>query len=236
LQVRNLALDLRQQQGVGAVTARELIESVPAELDDLAQARETINRLQRDNVNQATSYATIVSKLEEAERRLVEQQKENSSNLSRLSESQERSARQVVQIQECQRKIAELEAANGARAQEESRERLEMAKQLHERQVMIESLQKTVADHEKLQASLVKASQDQKQILSNLDGSRSEVAALQQRIVEYQSQCNKQALDTESLRQQLAMQTQEAMTEKRELQVILNEWERATGWWQLMLR
>jgi hypothetical protein len=101
-----------------------------------------------------------------------------------------------------------------------------MAKQLHERQVMIESLQKTVVDHKKLQASLVKASQDQKQILSNLDGSHLEVVALQQRIVEYQSQCDRQVLDTQSLRQQLAMQTQEAMIEKQELQVILSEWER----------
>jgi hypothetical protein len=62
-----------------------------------------------------------------------------------------------------------------------------MAKQLHERQVTIESLQKTVVDHEELQASLVKALQDRKQILSNLDGSRLEVVVLQQRIVEYQS-------------------------------------------------
>jgi hypothetical protein len=92
-----------------------------------------------------------------------------------------------------------------------------MAKQLHERQVIIESLQKTVVDHKGLQASLVKASQDRKQILSNLDRSRLEVTALQQRIVEYQSQCDRQALDTESLRQQLAIQMQEAMIEKREL-------------------
>jgi hypothetical protein len=124
---------LMLQQGVEAVTAREPVDHVPAELDDLAQACETINRLQRDNVNQATSYATIVSKLEEAERRLVEQQKENSSNLSRLSESHKRSVKQVVQIQKCQRKIAELEAANGAQTQEESWEQLEIAKQLHER-------------------------------------------------------------------------------------------------------
>ena len=37
-----------------------------------------------------------------------------------------------------------------------------MAKQLHERQVTIESLQKMVVDHEELQASLVKVLQDRK--------------------------------------------------------------------------
>lgn len=221
-----LRLEHVLQQGVGEAAVRAPAESVLAQVDDLAQAHETIERLQRDNATQATSHAAIASKLEEAQRRIAEQQEENSTNLSRLSESHERSARQVEQIQECQRKIAELETANRARTREASREQLETAKQLHERQVTIDSLKKTIADHQELQVSLVQASQDRQQILRDLERSRSEVASLQQRIVEHQSQCDRQALDSEYLRQQLAAQTQEAMAEKQELQTMLGEWER----------
>jgi hypothetical protein len=221
-----LRLEHVLQQGVGEAAVRVPAQSVLAQVDDLAQAHETIERLQRDNANQATSHTAIASKLEEAQRRIAEQQEENSTHLSRLSESHERSARHVEQIQECQRKIAELETANRARTREDSQEHLETAKQLHERQVTIDSLKKTIADHQELQVSSVQASQDRQQILRDLERSRSEIASLRQRIVEHQSQCDRQALDSEYLRQQLAAQTQEAMAEKQELQTMLGERER----------
>lgn len=220
-----LRLEHVLQQGVGEAAARAPAESVLAQVDDIAQAHEKIERLQRDNANQATSHAAIASKLEEAQRRIAEQHEENSTNLLRLSEFRERSARHIEEIRECQKKIVELETANKARTREESRE-LETPKQLHERQATIDSLKKTIADHQKLQVGSVKASQDRQQILDDLDKSRSEVASFQRRIVEYQSQCERQALDSEYLRQQLAAQTQEAMAEKQELQTILGEWER----------
>ncbi|KAH6661855.1 hypothetical protein B0J14DRAFT_571394 [Halenospora varia] len=155
-----LASRARALVGGGEAAARAPAGSVLAQVDDLAQAYKTIEELRRDNANQATSHAAIASKLEQAQRRIAEQQEENSTNLSRLSESHERSARQAKEIRECEKKIAELETANRARTREESWERLETAKQLYKRQVTIDSLKKTIADHQELQVSSVKASQD----------------------------------------------------------------------------
>jgi len=166
------------QQGVGEAVVRASAESVPALADDLTQTHETIERLRRDDASQATSHATLTSKLEEGQRRIAEQQEENSTNLSKLSESSERSARQEEQIQECRRKIAELETANRARTREASREQLGTSKQLQEAQVTIDLLRKTIADHQELQVSLVQASQDRQQILPDLEIFRTEIVLL----------------------------------------------------------
>ncbi|PQE17585.1 incA domain-containing protein [Rutstroemia sp. NJR-2017a WRK4] len=197
----HLRLEHMLQRGVEGAAARAPVEPVFTQVDNLAQARETIEELRKDNANQATSHAAIVSKLEEAQRQIAEQQKENSTNLSRLSESDEISARQVEGIREYQKKIAEIETANRIRTCEESRERLETANQLHERQIKIDSL---IADREEL-----------------LNSSRSEVALFERKIAEYKSQYRRQQLDL----QELAAQTQVATTEKQELQRILDEWE-----------
>ena len=115
-----------------------------------------------------------------------------------ISKSHKRFARQAQQIQECQRKTVELETANRAQTREASRAQLETAnKHLHERQLMIASLMKTIADPQELQVSSAQASQDRQQILRDRERARSAVAALRQRIVEHQSLCDRQALDSE---------------------------------------
>ncbi|PQE03467.1 incA domain-containing protein [Rutstroemia sp. NJR-2017a BBW] len=90
----HLRLEHMLQPGVEGAAVRAPVEPVFTQVDNLAQAHETIEELRKDNANQATSHAAIVSKLEEAKRQIAEQQKENSTNLSRLSESDEISARQ----------------------------------------------------------------------------------------------------------------------------------------------
>jgi hypothetical protein len=106
---------------------------------------------------------------------------------------------------------------------------LELAEKLRQSQQTIETLERTIADYEsarEMQVVLAKQHQDQRGTADELEKCRLIIAEFERRISEYKSESDRQALAAESLQQQLAAHSQQAMTESEALQSRIVEWER----------
>lgn len=154
-----LPADLSLWRGVDLETTDRPIQRAPEQNNGLDQARERIRALQNSaaqtaaqnaaqNAVHEAAQAAITLRLEDAEKRLAAQQEENVHNKTRLSEARESSAGQLAQIQHYQKRIDELETVERNRMREESRQQLELAEKLCQSQQTIETLERTIADHE----------------------------------------------------------------------------------------
>jgi TolA-binding protein len=158
-QMPALPADLSLWRGVDLETTDRPIQRAPEQNNGLDQARERIRALQNSaaqtaaqnaaqNAVHEAAQAAITLRLEDAEKRLAAQQEENVHNKTRLSEARESSAGQLAQIQHYQKRIDELETVERNRMREESRQQLELAEKLCQSQQTIETLERTIADHE----------------------------------------------------------------------------------------
>ena len=154
-QIPALPADLSLWRDVDLETTDRHIQRAPEENNGLDQARERIRALQNSAAQNAAqnavheaAQAAIRLRLEDAEKRLAAQQEENVHNMTRLSEAQESSAGQLAQIQHYQKRIDELETVERNRTREESRQQLDLAEKLSQSQQKIETLEKTIVDHE----------------------------------------------------------------------------------------
>jgi DNA repair exonuclease SbcCD ATPase subunit len=211
-------------------------------MDGVAVDGASQQRIDYDQTHQATSQAqtrrsardaaqdaALISRLEERERQVAEQQREISHYKVKLSEAQANSERLLAEVQPYRKRIEELETINLDQSRENSQEHLESVEKLRQSQQRVEALERTIADHEsarEMQVVQAKQHQDQREMAAELEKCRLMIAEFERRISECKSESDRQASAAESLRQQLATHSQQATTELEALRSIIVQWER----------
>lgn len=212
-QISALPADLSLWRGVDLETTDRHIQRAPEQNNGLDQARERIRALQNSaaqtaaqnaaqNAVHEAAQAAITLRLEDAEKRLAAQQEENVHNKTRLFEARESSAGQLAQIEHYQKRIDELETVERNRTREESRQQLDLAEKLSQSRQTIETLKRTIADHEsarEMQVVLAKQHQDQQGMTNKLEKCCMVITEFKRRILEYKSESNRQVLAAELL-------------------------------------
>ena len=181
------------------------------------------------SVRDGAQDAALTPRLEECERQVAEQQREISHYKVTLSEAQVNSERLLAEVQPCRNRIEELETINLDQSRKNSQAHLEFVEKLRQSQQTIETLEKTIADHEsarEMQFVLAKQHQDQRRMADKLEKCRLMIAEFERRISEYKSESDTQASAADSLRQRLAAHSQQAATELEALRLRIAQWER----------